>query len=117
MTRYKARKVAKELADRLNRPWIEKRRKGPWRAKCWQNMGWNYTAVNGAMTVYPMQNHRGGDTRYYTLLGEYGAGEMLWTSNEGGFKDPQKAVDRQLKRANRAMAHHRDIIDSVEVRP
>ena len=68
-----------------------------WKLRVWENLGWHYDIYLLGLTVH----HPG--KNYSTLLSSdpenySGSGEIYWTP-EKSFKDPNKAVEHQMKMA------------------
>lgn len=93
---------------------LKKRMKGKgWKTRVWENLGWHYEVHNKGLTVHVDWDDDDGDS-YSTLLssdGIPGGGETYWTENKS-FSDPNKAVERQLKTAQK---HMKNIVDSFEI--
>lgn len=89
-------------ADKLVRQLTHGTGRG-WKARVWENLGWHYAAERGTLTVYPTSGV------YYCLLsdcvGASGCGALIWTESAAYYKDPVKAVRRQLRVARKALAN------------
>jgi hypothetical protein len=83
LTKKEAKKKGHEL--------LAKMKTQGWELDVWQNLGWHYCLRKKYITLYPTTSGR-----YFTLMGENGAGEIYFSTKGSYFKDPNKAVEHQL---------------------
>lgn len=99
---------------RLQRDKMLKALKGEgWKGEVWENLGWHCCAYLGNLVIYYSEHIDG----YHCLLSTDapGTGETYWSTNEH-FKDPNEAVQDQLRRAREHIARCEQAIAAVEAK-
>lgn len=104
MTKAEATKEGKALLARM---------KGVgWKLRVWENCGWHYSVLLGTIYVY-------GSPGCFNVLFSAdkkipGAGEIFWTTRGEHYKDPNRAVEMQLKCARTFVNKCSKAIEDVE---
>jgi glutamine synthetase len=86
-----------EVARKANA--LAKRMNGKgWQPHVSENLGWHYEVYNGTLHVHPND-----DGTYWCLFAKdtkyWGVGECFWDDDNRSYKDPNEAVEAQLKLA------------------
>lgn len=84
-----------------------------WVLHVWQNMGWHYMVRLGVMNVH-VSRYRGVDS-YHTLFGYRHAGRPeLTDAKSRSFKDPNRAVQAQVRFAKEHLRGLQEALDSCK---
>ena len=109
MTKKEAVKLGTELRECM---------KGRgWKVRVWENCGWNYQVTNGPITVNPSPGTEDRVSSVWVMMTDDlqypGAGPPLWTDTRD-YRDPNRAVAAQAKRARRELNKLTKIVTHVE---
>ena len=84
-------------------------KRGRWKVRVWNNMGWYYSIEAGNLSVHPAPRLRMGGERYWCMVAPCLA---VWTEGRE-YLDPNMAVARAVSKIRRVVAEYQKVADEA----